>query len=60
MIEFKTNAKKRNHSLMPGAKEKMIVDLESSPLKNSIILERNPVDPDMSKLIDAKLLTMLK
>lgn len=45
---------------MPGSKEKMLVERETSPLKNSIILERNPMDPDISKLIDSKLLTMLK
>ena len=38
----------------------MVVDVETSPLKNSIILEKHPVDPDMSKLIDSKLLNMLK
>lgn len=38
----------------------MVIDLETSPLKNSIILDRNPVDADFSKLIDSKLLSMLK
>ena len=45
---------------MPGAQEKMVIDMETSPLKNWIILERNPIDADFSKLIDSKLLTMLK
>ena len=60
VIEFKTNAKRKKNVSMPGAQEKMVIDVETSPLKNSIILERNPIDADFSKLIDSKLLTMLK
>lgn len=40
----------------------MVIEQETSPLKNSIIVEKNPmqVQADIEKLIDAKLLGMLK
>lgn len=61
-MEFQASPKRSRKRItsMPGAQEKLVVEQEESPLKNSVILERNPVDPNMEKLIDSKLLGVIK
>ena len=38
----------------------MVIERETSPLKNSIILDKHPVNPNVEKLLDSKLFGALK
>ena len=38
----------------------MLIERETSSLKNSIILDKHPVNPDVEKLLDSKLFGALK
>ena len=62
VVDFKSGKNRRKNVSIPGVREKMIFETETSPLKNSIILEKHPMskNTNMDQLIDAKMLALLK